>query len=356
MSSTAATTQETPVDALARILECNQLKLSLPRTAGEIMTTEVKYYSLDDTIGTVRESMAALKIRHSIVFDSDNAEVTGQKNLVGVISQRDLLRVAPLSGTAIPQDVYDSKALRNLISLVITRDPRTVSPEKRLRETITLMVNQRIDLLPVIENEQVIGIITTTDILKLFMQYRIVIARLSHILRKSGETNAQGRPLWDYFETWIQKPVGGMMTRELVTASENETLMHARKVLRKNRFRHLVIVDENGQFAGILSDRDILKTLPFERKSPSPESSFRKELFKVDPGTPNLNIPLSDIMTQRKKVKYVAPEAPAHEAAKIMKDHKINSLPVLDDSGTIAGILTTTDMMLTLLTLFEPFE
>jgi CBS domain-containing protein len=65
---------------------------------------------------------------------------------------------------------YRREALKSAgvtVGEVMTEDPVTVSPEETLVETATLMAEQRRKILPVVEGERLVGVITRMDILTL---------------------------------------------------------------------------------------------------------------------------------------------------------------------------------------------
>jgi CBS domain-containing protein len=83
--------------------------------------------------------------------------VTGDQQLAGVISDRDLLRFMirePQWGTA-------------AVAEVMKVDPITVNPDTPLSAAVAEMLKRRINCLPVVDaNNQVVGILTSTDLLR----------------------------------------------------------------------------------------------------------------------------------------------------------------------------------------------
>jgi acetoin utilization protein AcuB len=81
--------------------------------------------------------------------------VNGRGKLVGIVTQRDLLQ----KGTAITP-----------IGEIMTVDPHTTSPEVSLDHAAVLLRNLAIGALPVLDHEQVVGIITESDIFDAFLE------------------------------------------------------------------------------------------------------------------------------------------------------------------------------------------
>ena len=112
--------------------------------------------------------------------------------------------------------------------------------------------------------------------------------------------------------------VSDLMTTALVTVKASDNLVSARSEMAVGSFRHLPVVDERKHLVGILSDRDV--------------AHLRGNGKHV-----------ADVMTR--DVMTVKPDAHAFEAASIMLDHKVGSVPVVDDAGTLVGLITETDYL-----------
>jgi acetoin utilization protein AcuB len=96
--------------------------------------------------------------------------VLRDKRLVGIITERDVKKFAPslLSGTSAEE--YNQVLETTPISRVMTRDPITLNPDQPMFEAVNLLHSERIGFLPVVENEELVGIITTTDMLALLIR------------------------------------------------------------------------------------------------------------------------------------------------------------------------------------------
>ena len=114
--------------------------------------------------------------------------------------------------------------------------------------------------------------------------------------------------------------VSDLMSTALITVNSGEPVKEAHAEMQIGVVRHLPVVDDKGRLVGVISDRDVLSWL-----------SSRKPCR------------VADIMTR--DVITVRPDAPAHEAAVMMLDFKISSLPVTDDAGALIGMVTQTDFL-----------
>jgi acetoin utilization protein AcuB len=115
------------------------------------------------------------------------------------------------------------------------------------------------------------------------------------------------------------------MTLDPVTVRPGSDPMAALMVLTVRGFRHLPVVDTDGNLVGIVDRADLEL---FQSKAGSP--SITKRQHRVD-----------QAMTH--EVVTVPPDCPLEEAASLMVEHKIGSLPVVE-GGKLVGIITETDI------------
>jgi CBS domain-containing protein len=114
--------------------------------------------------------------------------------------------------------------------------------------------------------------------------------------------------------------VGDLMSTALVTVNASESIKEAHAEMEVGIIRHLPVVDDRGRLVGMLSDRDILAAL-----------HGRKPRH------------VADVMTR--DVITTAADTPAHVAAETMLARGVGSLPVLDSTGALVGIVTITDFL-----------
>jgi len=128
-------------------------KLSATSVA-DVMTTKLTTLSPHYTFGEAVQLMANSPFRHFLVINAD-------RTLAGVFSDRDVLRA--LGRT--PK--WQAKA----VSGVMTRYVVTVNPTTPLSIAAKLMLERRINCLPVVEDDgKVCGILTSTDLLSIYQK------------------------------------------------------------------------------------------------------------------------------------------------------------------------------------------
>jgi len=130
------------------------------------------------------------------------------------------------------------------------------------------------------------------------------------------------------------------MTKEPLTVSLDTPVVEARRTMVDRRIRHLLVTD-GGRLAGIVTDRDIRLNLP------SPATSL--SVWEINYLLGRMTV--GSIMTST--VITVESGRDAVAAARLMLDHKIGALPVVD-AGTVVGILTETDILRAFATMATP--
>ncbi len=110
-------------------------------------------------------------------------------------------------------------------------DPVTVSPEQRIEEALAVMQRYHISGLPVTQNGRLVGILTHRDL---------------------------------RFERRLDRKVGDVMTKDnLVTAKPGVSLEQAKGILHANRIEKLLVVDDDYRLRGLITVKDIQKTIEY---------------------------------------------------------------------------------------------
>lgn len=123
-----------------------------------------------------------------------------------------------------------------------------------------------------------------------------------------------------------------IMTRRVVTVGMDDTLAGLWDIFHNVRFHHLLVV-ENGQLRGVISDRDLLKS----------SSPFVNTLAEQKRDLTLLKKKAHQIMS-RKPI-TISPAASWEDAVHLMLLANVSCLPVVSPDGTIEGIITWRDML-----------
>ncbi|MBI4479265.1 MAG: CBS domain-containing protein [Acidobacteria bacterium] len=92
--------------------------------------------------------------------------VLDQGQLAGVISERDLWRFSPTMLIPLSPQDYNRVFEETRIGKVMTRDPQTIAPDAPLFQAVNLLFQNRLGCLPVMDADQLVGIITVRDMLR----------------------------------------------------------------------------------------------------------------------------------------------------------------------------------------------
>jgi len=95
--------------------------------------------------------------------------VTHDGKLVGIVTDMDVIRVSPSPATTL--SVFEVNYLLSKLTLndVMTKNPKTISPDATLEEAAVHMRDNSIGALPVVEDGKLVGIITESDIFDAFI-------------------------------------------------------------------------------------------------------------------------------------------------------------------------------------------
>jgi CBS domain-containing protein len=182
----------------------------------DIMSREV--FTLRDT-ASIDDVIGEMKHKNVGGFPIVNQEY----QVVGIVEERDLVR--EIAGAVTGKLVEDH----------MTTDLITITPGTTIKDTTRFMIVNDIRRLPVIHENELTGLITTTDILEYFASNEM----FKHM---------KGDPL--------STRINDIMVTDLVRISPKEDIGKAVQIMKEQDVGCLLVVDE--KLSGILTERDIL--------------------------------------------------------------------------------------------------
>ena len=120
-------------------------------TVNDIMTVAPRTVTPDVTLPVAARMMAEEGCRHLPVVDADSGR------LIGIITDRDIR-------SARHTPFFDQASVEGCM----TRDPITTTPETKAVVAAELLVLYKFGALPVVDNRQIVGIVTVSDFLNHF--------------------------------------------------------------------------------------------------------------------------------------------------------------------------------------------
>lgn len=132
--------------------------------------------------------------------------------------------------------------------------------------------------------------------------------------------------------TKLPQTVSDLMSRDVLTLREDQDLHHLGDAMHLFKFRHMPVTDE-GRLVGLITQRDLLRIsasslLPGARE----QTEHLAKTFHV-----------GDVMIR--DVKTVSPETALSIAARLLLQHKLGCVPVVDRENVVVGILTESDFV-----------
>ena len=125
------------------------------------------------------------------------------------------------------------------------------------------------------------------------------------------------------------------MQKNVVTVAPTASLFEARERMRRHNIHQLPVTGETGKLIGILSNRDVREaTLPVALLRGATEKEA-EDLLK--------ETPVEKVMTRKVVTATLADTL--EDALVLLHDFRVNSLPVLDEQGRAAGIISRTDVL-----------
>ncbi len=126
----------------------------------DIMSEKMVTISESDTLSTVEDIMTLGRVRHMPVVHAGK--------LVGVVSERDLLRTSLSNLTEFGSEERRLFLHAVEIARVMSAPPITIAPDASVEEAAQVMADRKIGCLPVLEDDRLLGIVTETDVLRYF--------------------------------------------------------------------------------------------------------------------------------------------------------------------------------------------
>ena len=126
--------------------------------------------------------------------------------------------------------------------------------------------------------------------------------------------------------------VRDLMTPSVINVHAEDSVAMAYELMLDHRFRHLVVLDRDGDLVGLLTHRDLLRHSLIERAE-LPLSLQRTVMGRIR---------VEEVMTS--EVETVEAEQPLEKAALLMFENKYGCLPVVE-GARVVGILTESDFV-----------
>ena len=133
-------------------------------SVSDFMTADPVKVGPEHTLASIRQLFEQHHFHHVLVTD--------KRKLVGIISDRDVLKaLSPFVGQQ-EEEMRDTHTMITRAYELMTRDPVTVSPEAPIIEAVRLMHDRGLSCLPVVNSSgQPMGILTWRDLVRAMLEH-----------------------------------------------------------------------------------------------------------------------------------------------------------------------------------------
>jgi len=130
---------------------------------GRIMHTDLITVAPETSLSDARDLIEEKKIDHLLVVDR-------RKKLVGIVSDRDLKQNWASPATSLSVHELNYLLQKVEVRMIMTKTVVTVSPDTTIERAAYIMQTRDISSLPVMEGEDLVGIVTSTDVMEVLLE------------------------------------------------------------------------------------------------------------------------------------------------------------------------------------------
>jgi CBS domain-containing protein len=141
-----------------------------------------------------------------------------------------------------------------LVRDIMTRTPRTVSPDAKLLEVASIMCLYRIPALPVVDADgKLVGNISEMDLLK------NLLPTMDDIV--AGDAVLEIERMIPNYSASMAKRVSDIMVKHPVSVAPDQHVLKATAKMTSHRFRRIPVTDGDGRLVGVMSLGDVHKAI-----------------------------------------------------------------------------------------------
>lgn len=129
------------------------------------------------------------------------------------------------------------------VSHIMTRDLQTVHVGQKLSEVRRMLANNPYHHIPVVSGDKLIGLISSTDMVRLSLSVYGVDERAFDAMLDTNHS------------------IESVMTRDLTTIEVKSTVRTAAELLGEGKFHSLPVVDDQGKLQGLVTSTDVIRYL-----------------------------------------------------------------------------------------------
>ncbi|MEB2837300.1 MAG: CBS domain-containing protein [Desulfurococcales archaeon] len=230
---------------------------------------------------------------HGVLMATDIVNYLGGGEYFGIVENRHKL------------NIYSALRDEQVVS-ISNPSPAYIYTTTSLADAVKLMVIEGIGFLPVVNVEEVAyGVVTEHDIVRTYLG-----------------------------EEYMGIKVGEVASKNIVAVGIEDTLRKAAELMVRHGFRRLPVLGSDNSIKGMITAKDIVRFFGSHRAFEFVTTGDINEVLE----TPVYELMEPGILT-------VEASADVSEAARLMREHNVGSLIVLDEKGEAVGIITERDVV-----------
>jgi len=133
----------------------------IEKLVSDIMSAPVHTITAERSLSALAELFDRHDVRHVVVVDEE-------EDVVGLVSDRDLLRNVLTDQADVPLSVRDAAMRGTLVETVMTVEVVTLEPNATARKAARVLLENKFGCVPITEGTRLVGIISQSDFLKVF--------------------------------------------------------------------------------------------------------------------------------------------------------------------------------------------
>lgn len=137
----------------------------------------------------------------------------------------------------------------------------------------------------------------------------------------------------------MTKTVRDVMTTGVVSAHKDAPFKAMAEMLASKRISAFPVLDDSGRVIGVVSEADLLVKIAVQAEGTSVLAALRH----VREDEKARGVTAAELMSS--PAITIGPDAPVEAAARLMYDHRIKRLPVVNQAGRLVGIVTRVDLL-----------
>jgi CBS domain-containing protein len=266
-------------------------------TVAEFMTTEVVRVEIPGN----RDDVLKILKRTGI----SGVPVLKEGKLVGIITRKDLLR----------------KSDETQLGLLLTQDPVTIGPDSTIQEAAQLLIENNVRRLPVVEHEELVGLLSVADLVHAIAQMR------------------------------IKEEFKDLYVSQTYALWEETPLPLVARIMEISGFEAIPILDSESRLQGIISERDLIRhssiedmveVSDFSNGTDDDEWTWEsiRDMHTISYGISRIQLPDRPVKSAMiTSVISVPLNAEVSECALKMKRGRVDQLPVINGDKKLVGML-----------------